>query len=100
MKLKGFDGYSWMVALIYGGSVILVAGVSGLVLSCVVQGYAVKLGFFVFDSVSLFLRFLSLVLLLSLTFFLRGLRSLGKVMIGLRVGSSLLCYMRVHGLWF
>lgn len=101
MKLKGFDVYGWFIGCFLGLFLMVWWAMGGLIQRFFVTGPSIHLGtIFSVDVVRYYLVFLSFLLAVSLLFLGGELSSLGRFMIILRVLFSLLCYTRVHAIWF
>nr|AYV63036.1 NADH dehydrogenase subunit 4 [Haplorchis taichui] len=100
MGFKSFSWYSGLIgALSVSGLIILVEACAGLD-SIWLSHSGVTAGVFCFDVISFYLILLSILLSLSLSFWVESMSYFSRFMIFLSVLGSLLCYCCVHVVWF
>ncbi len=101
MKFKRFDKYSWVVTILFVGSLISFFVISGSRLFINLNVPALGVGnYFYSDRISYYLIFLSVCLGISLLLLLEGVSNLGRFMILLSIVSSVLSYCCLQAVGF
>nr|UDU84920.1 NADH dehydrogenase subunit 4 [Glypthelmins quieta] len=100
MGHKEFDGYSGLIISGFLALTLVFLQVSGVFSTPSSSGFVILSEYFWFDTTSFYLSFLSILLWISLLFFLGRLSLLSIVMITVSVLASILSYCCVHAFFF